>query len=652
MRTKLHRRKAFLGESLAAAGITAAATLAAAGMGVAATNKSAKTQADATLNQARMQAESLDKQNELSRSLQKESIDFTKSENELNRQLQKDAQMNIQLAMGMQNTNEAKEASKIQVKKGGSVRRKLKLGANRTPFYGGADDKFPFVVTDGGGVLPIYSSPEGNLYEIAGDNHEQSHKAKNGRKTGVGFKFVNGREIEGEGNGNTNNGELLYTTPEDAYFISKHTINGYNPREDVMRGTHPLVAFNRQEAAKHTRRRAAFGATTLPGTGMNISSDASILQDATNMLPIINMAQRTSAKLGDNARQNLANPYSNVNVFGGAGINAAANLIGAGLTAWGNNRAARRLGRAYNQAGQIMSDAYSRMHGINLDAISRDDYRAAHVIPALQSTVVRNNADRENIARQTRDAERRINNTSLSGAARLNRLAGLQDRNAQALANVTQAENQAMAERQQANMQAANAAAMQNAQLDTQANQQYSQGRLALMQYNNDIENQKIMGIGQSQADALMGRAQTRASAIASNMGALSSGLTASAQGFSSAMQARVDNEYNLRTALAFADTDAAGRVLGTMGPQGERLAKQMGYDVVTNPNGTKSYIWRGNNNASNNNTPNVSNQEIADQNVAALNYLRRRGLLSNYPAYINPSLMFPGSMVKTNNNN
>ena len=110
----------------------------------------------------------------------------------------------------------------------------------------------PFVVTDGGTVIPIGRTPEGyDIYEILGNDHEHYHKAQGGKnKTGVGIKFADGNVIEGEGNQNTNQGEYMLQTPNAAYFISKHSIAGFNPAKAINMGMHPLAAFNIQEQIK------------------------------------------------------------------------------------------------------------------------------------------------------------------------------------------------------------------------------------------------------------------------------------------------------------------------------------------------------------------------------------------------------------------
>ena len=235
------RRKAFLGSDGA---IMAAATIAAAGITAAATAASAKSQAKAMTESAKTQAQSIKDQTTNSNNLQKEQLAFTRSQNQENRQQQQDIQTTLQLMAGQENMNDRMERNKMQVRLGGKPKRR-RISA---PVYGGAQ----FQVTDGGGVIPISITPEGyGLYELYGNDHEHYHKTSGGKnKTGVGIKFNDGSIIEGEGNQNTNQGELLYVTPNDAMFISKHSIDGFNPTEAVKNGVHPIQAFNIQEILK------------------------------------------------------------------------------------------------------------------------------------------------------------------------------------------------------------------------------------------------------------------------------------------------------------------------------------------------------------------------------------------------------------------
>ena len=238
------RKKAFAGADGA---IMAAATLAASAANVVAQSRSASTQAKAMEDNAKAQAKAIEKQTNNNNQLQQEYIQFSKEQNKLLRDQQQEMQTTLQQLAGQENMNSRLDAGKIILRNGG-IGNKRRLS---NTFYGGASQ--PFRVTDGGGVLPIQINNNGyGLYEIIGNDHEHYHKTKNGKnKTGVGIKFNDGSIVEGEGNQNSNQGELLYVTPQDAMFISKHSINGFNPTEAVKQGMHPQQAFNIQQNIKN-----------------------------------------------------------------------------------------------------------------------------------------------------------------------------------------------------------------------------------------------------------------------------------------------------------------------------------------------------------------------------------------------------------------
>lgn len=238
------RRKAFLGADGA---IQAAATLAAAAMTTGATLASSAQQAKAVKESAATQAKSIEAQNTNNNALQQESIAFTRAQNAENRQQQQDIQTTLQMLAGQQNLNERMEANKAVAKYG--KRRVLEKSGMMQPSYGGAS---PFQITDGGGAVALQTDNNGfGLYELFGNDHEHYHKTRGGKyKSGVGVKLPTGEVVEGEGNQNTNSGELLYVTPNDAIFLSKHSINGFNPAKAVKQGLHPEEAYIAQETLK------------------------------------------------------------------------------------------------------------------------------------------------------------------------------------------------------------------------------------------------------------------------------------------------------------------------------------------------------------------------------------------------------------------
>ena len=567
------RRKAFFGADGA---VMAAATLAAAGITSGATLAAAKSQSKAIVDSAKTQAQSIKDQTINSNNLQKEQLAFTRSQNQENRQQQQDIQTTLQLMAGQENMNDRMEKNKMQVKLGGKPKRR----SITAPFYGGGK----FQVTDGGGVIPLSVTPEGyGLYELYGNDHDHYHKTSSGKnKTGVGIKFNDGSVVEGEGNQNTNQGELLYVTPNDAMFISKHSIDGFNPTQAVMNGVHPIQAFIIQEMLKARKGLNDDGSKAKCGKRRSLKH---MLGGPTQNLEQVNMTQNpnngTASVAGGviyGINNKTASPveelqYNNAIAkrggrihlkcggrkkaawgdytwkdYAGATYNAAGNVLGAGISTLGNMWAANRLGKAYREAGGILADAYSQMHGIDMSELKMEDYAAPHTLAVIRdSNNISYDPQRERIRRNIASERREINRGTLSSAARQQRLSASNDRMLQRMSEIDATENNAKEAIRQGNAERITQTAQANADRDVQARKDYANQRLSLLQYNNNIENAKIAGMAQARADALTQSSMAHAQGLQSSMSAIGSGLTASAQGFSSTANGlrkeRVDKE-------------------------------------------------------------------------------------------------------------
>lgn len=660
------RRKALLGADGA---IQAAATLAAAAMTTGATIKSAKEQAKATINSATTQAKALEAQNTNNNNLQKESIEFTRSQNQENRQQQQDIQTTLQMLAGQQNMNDRLRSQKVQARYG--KRCMLEKGGMQSPFYGGGS---PFQITDGGGAVPLQTDINGfGLYELVGNDHDHYHKTKGGKyKSGVGVKLPTGEVVEGEGNQNTNNGELMYITPNDALFLSKHSIDGFNPAKAVKQGLHPEEAYIAQETLKQMNNLNDDGSKkkkSIKGkTKKKLAGGYNVLHNAANLTqspfnaivptaggvaylvnrgttsPVAKYGTRRKLKSGFgvpfdewekgytlwnsdgdfsddhltldymesmnnwikdkanynkpswlpvkdaywevlNQLQNSENkdrymelfPVKSAEILTGTGldevtISAATpepapepqpkpepapkdpklksssgnwsrgamystigNLVGAGLTTAGNMIASNKLGKAYTEAGNILSSAYNNLKTIDPNLIKKDDYKAAHAIAAIRDANYRNSAMRERVRRNAEAENREINRGTLSSAARQQRLASTNDRYAQRISELAEQENNINEQTRQGNMERITQTSQFNAQQDNQASKDFTGARLALAQYNNDIENTKIMGAAQAASDALSQKGLANATALQSSANNIGQALINSGNAFANA---------------------------------------------------------------------------------------------------------------------
>uniref|UniRef100_A0AAU8MI23 DNA pilot protein n=1 Tax=Geladintestivirus 2 TaxID=3233134 RepID=A0AAU8MI23_9CAUD len=528
------RRKALFGTEGA---IMAAATLAAAGMNVLATNNAASKQAKAITDGAKQQAESIKLQTNNNTTLQKEQLDFARQQNQENRQQQRDIQATLQMIAGQQNNNDRLETNKIQVKYGGRTKRR---SIKSQPFYGGA--RQPFVVTDGGGAIPIQIDDNGyGLYELYGNDHEHSHTLPNGkRKTGVGIKFNTGEVIEGEGNQNSNNGELMYVTPNNSFFLSKHSIDGFNPAKATKEGLNPISAFILQEAIKAKN-----------GYNDDGSKDK---RHTTALGNISSPVERLMAKCGGRFKRGNGGILKNPN-YRGAFYNSIGNLGGAAISGIGNIWAGNKLGKAYSEAGDIIANAYSQMKGIDMNELKREDYEAPHTLAVIRSANTNINPQLERLRRNANYETRAVNRSTISSAAKQQRLASINDRLYQRVGEQYAAKNNVDEQIKQANTAAINQVAIANADRDVQARQNYGNQRLSLLEYNNTIENAKIAGMAQAKADALTQRSIANASAIQNTGAAIGSAFASSAQGFASASNAIRNERATLNNVLIGADT-------------------------------------------------------------------------------------------------
>ena len=493
------RKKALFGEA-----ISAGATLAAAAMQVAATQAAAKEQSKAMIENAKTQAQTLTEQINNDSNLQKESMAFTKQQNKENRDFQRDVMMNIQMQAAGDNMDAKYERNKMQAKAG----KRIKLRSI---------GKAPFKVTDGGGVIPLSVNSNGyGIYEIYGNDHEHYHKTPGGKnKSGVGIKFQNGKVVEGEGNQNTNQGELLYVTPQDAVFISKHNINGFNPALAVKNGLNPVDAYNIQEYNKAIKGIDDDGSKVSPYNPLN----------------------RIQLKCGGRNKAAKGGFFSADNPWAGPTINAIGNMGGATISTFGNMLAANRLGSAYREAGDIIADAYSQWHGIDMDEIKKNDFKSTPALAVMRSADTNINPQLERIQRDAAARVRETNRGTLSSAARQARLASIQDTSAQRSGEQYAYAHNENEKIRQENAKRATEVMGENASREIQANKDYTSNRLSLLQYNNDIDNAKSAGIGQARADALVQSSAAKAQGLQTSLATIGSALANSGKGYGTALE-------------------------------------------------------------------------------------------------------------------
>lgn len=537
--------------------VMAAATLAAAGIQAAAQYATGKQGADAALEGAKRQADALAQQNENANKLQTEMMQFTKDQNDQSRQVIKDNQMNLQLLAGAQSMRDRREQSKTIVKYGGSKRRRL-MDIASSFLQGG---NMPFRITDGGGVIPIGQTPEGfDIYKIYGDSHKEYHKSRGGKyKSGVGFKYPDGSEIEGE------RGEIAINTPNNMYFLSRHTRHGFNPAKAVESGMSPQYAYNVQETYKDIdgidsegnytppveRRYASLGGV-FPYYNTTIPTDVyAIMPGATSVA--FEQAQmnnrRNSYKNGGSVKKQIASLNNRRKLAGGGFFNqwyaspiisGVGNFLGAGLSALGTGLGASYMNKRIGEATDVLANAYRNLKGVDINEVFGDNFNASFeqgaYMPALRSSYYSADPWLEEVHRNMRRVQGAVGNTTGSTAAQLNRLSSA-NANAATEAGKIYA-NKANIEEQnkQQEMQAINEAAAHNAQLKIEGIKNKTGILADLAKFNAGITNEGTLGEAETIASGKMQQGQLRSNMWQGIANSLGSAITQTGLGFSNAL--------------------------------------------------------------------------------------------------------------------
>lgn len=531
---------------------------------------SAKAQSDSIKLAAEEQAAALKAQSENNNKLQEESMAFTKAENEKAREIQKNMQMNMEMMMGKQNAADRAKASKITVKYGGDVRRKLKNGGtnkSHIPFTG----ELGFVITDGAEgvnnpVIPLEITPDGGVIMMVNPKlKDHDEKNKEGRKGfGVATATEHNPFIPTKSNLEMEGGEIFKAKPYTGIesVISKHKLPGtnFNPAANYLAGGNYEEVFNIAEnikslknisdSGKGVKRGKALNGTNLAinqiypvqpniqtdslgaistsiigthnnnnaiTTGFNVTDGQQnqVDRSRTNILAKYGKNRRCLAKKGLDSKT-LGWMNIGTNTIGG--INSTiANMLGSGYTREANEEVARLMGEAYTESGDMMADAYNNLTGIDLSQISRDSFRTSPILAQLRTNRVNKNAELDEITRQYQDLSTEIDDNTLSSAARQTKR--------QKLATATTAARNKVYQQQQAEMDAINNANQElindvnktNMLAELQAGQGYTAARLEGLKYNADIANQRILGSASSKSDAILKTAGINANTALTN---------------------------------------------------------------------------------------------------------------------------------------
>lgn len=438
-------------------------------------------------NAADEQARAIREQIASNERLQKEMIQFNKEQNAERNSIFRTMNQNMLMQQGRQNVNNRLEGARIQVKTGGKV-------SNKRFSLRGMNKKL--YATDGGQLIPVGYDSNGNpLYTAVGDRHEDVHIMPDGSlATGIGLN--NGAEVE---NGETISNNYVYSNMPELG-------DGVNSPADMTRmGINTnLVKRIQEENKKGTKS------------------------------PVRRLRNAGRVKKADGG--SFDNWWTSNPEYIGAGIGAAANLIGAGITSLANNYSARRLAAAQRS-----------FRPIDLNLISREDYQGPLAVAALQDPYVNVNPQVTAINRGADRARRMTLRNTNSSAATLSRINDIET-NRVGLTGEQYANAQNEVNRiNQENANRLTTISAQNAQTRAQGLRDYTNARLDLMKYNNE-------GAYNSRVSA----AQTLADADVSNASTWAAGLQGSAAGINNAINAVSNRNNMIDMALLGATDDAA----------------------------------------------------------------------------------------------
>lgn len=240
----------------------------------------------------------------------------------------------------------------------------------------------------------------------------------------------------------------------------------------------------------------------------------------------------------------------------GAGISSLGNIGGAWFTSNANRYAANKLAEAYNTSADLLADAYRNLKTIDLSSIKKEDYAASPIMPALQAPV---SQAASQIALVDRQLQRRLANAgkySISKAAAQDREAKAEIDAQDAKNNIYSTDQGQMQKIRQGNAERATQASIQKAQLDLEANKQFSNAHLNLLQYNNDIKNQRRLGIANALSEGALNAAGAIANAHTANASTYSKSIVDSGQSFANTLSAMATRKADLEKVMLGASGD------------------------------------------------------------------------------------------------
>lgn len=365
--------------------------------------------------------------------------------------------------------------------------------------------------------------------------------------------------------------------------VRKKAYNGYeNWFKDPKYNTLPDVTIVNPDT----------GTTINWGTGKITLPSDTIVTSNTSKQNNNNFTPKSSGSFWNNIGADLM----------GASLSSLGNIGGAWITSNANRYAANKLAEAYNTSSNLLADAYRNLKTIDLNSIKREDYAAAHAMPALQAPISQSAAP---ITAVNRQLQRRLSNAgkySASAAAAQNRMNAAEVDAQDIKHKVYSADQEQMQKIRQGNAERVTQAAMQNAQNDIEAGKQFSNAYLNLLQYNNDIENQRLLGAAGALSEGATNAAGAIANAHTANATAWNNAMINSGQSFANTLSAMATRKADLEKVILGASGDTRSLYYANNGSYDDaknhynNLVRQ--YDLIKNSTkpedqDTKAYLKR-----------------------------------------------------------
>lgn len=275
----------------------------------------------------------------------------------------------------------------------------------------------------------------------------------------------------------------------------------------------------------------------------------------------------------------------------GAGLTTLGNIGGALLSNWGASRASRALNNAYLESGKLLADAYSNLKTVDISSLKRDDFASQNYMPVVRSSVYNVNPELSDVNRQSRRTMRAIDNTSLSSAARLSRMGGINTAADEARSKIYAEKGNREEAIKQANQTALNEAAAKNAELAIQSRRDYMGQYIDLLKYNNDIVNERITGKAQALADSIMGGVGVRSAYMQSAGQSWGNAIAGSGQAFGNAFATDAKQRTDIEMARLSASRSGELSYLRRFGSSDEINKELARLDsIINNPNTTEDF--------------------------------------------------------------